>query len=174
MPGAIRRRALVADLLQDRGELLVVSGLGAPTYDCAAAGDHALNFYLWGAMGSAVPVGLGAALAQPRRRVLVVTGDGELLMGLGSLATVAGKQPQNLAITVLDNEHYGETGLQPSHTRAGVDLAGIARAAGFRAATTATEPGECAAAIALLRGARGPVMAVFKVSTARDPLVLPP
>src|SRR5579862_2334629 len=100
----LERRAVVAKLLADRDKLLVVSGLGAPTYDCAAAGDHALNFYLWGAMGSAVTVGLGLALAQPSRRVLVITGDGEMLMGLGALATVAAKQPANLAIAVIDNE----------------------------------------------------------------------
>ena len=174
MEREIRRRALVSRLLADRGELLVVSGLGSPTYDCASAGDHPLNFYLWGAMGSAVPVGLGLALAQPKRRVLVVTGDGEMLMGLGSLATVGAKQPDNLAIAVLDNEHYGETGMQRTHTSTGVDLAGVARAAGFRAAATISAANECDAGIAKLRNASGPVMVVFKVSTARDPLVLPP
>jgi thiamine pyrophosphate-dependent acetolactate synthase large subunit-like protein len=170
----IRRRALVADLLKERGDLLVVTGLGSPTYDCAAAGDHPLNFYLWGAMGSAVPVGLGLALAQPTRRVLVLTGDGEMLMGLGSLATAGAKGPQNLAVAVLDNEHYGETGMQPSHTGADIDLAEIARAAGFRETATVAVADQCAAAIAVLREAPGPVLAVFKVSTARDPLVLPP
>src|ERR671925_2246064 len=128
----LARRSAIARILADRGDMLVVTGLGSPTYDCAAAGDHPLNFYLWGAMGSAVTVGLGLALAQPRRRVLVVTGDGEMLMGLGALATVAVKRPHNLAIVVIDNEHYGETGMQRSHTSLGVDLAGIARVAGFR------------------------------------------
>jgi len=170
----IRRRELAARLLADRGDLLVVSGLGSPTYDCASAGDHPLNFYLWGAMGSAVPVGLGLALAQPKRRVLVVTGDGEMLMGLGSLATVGAKRPENLAVAVLDNEHYGETGMQRTHTGAGVNLVGIARAAGFRVAATISAANECDAGIAKLRSASGPVMVVFKVSTARDPLVLPP
>jgi thiamine pyrophosphate-dependent acetolactate synthase large subunit-like protein len=103
-------------------------------------------------------------LAQPKRRVLVVTGDGEMLMGLGALATVAVKKPDNLAIVVIDNEHYGETGMQRTHTAAGVDLAGIARVAGFR--TTAT-------AAMMFRSAAGPVMVVFKVSAASDPLVLP-
>jgi thiamine pyrophosphate-dependent acetolactate synthase large subunit-like protein len=170
----IRRRQLVARLLADRGNMLVVSGLGSPTYDCAAAGDHPLNFYLWGAMGSAVTVGLGLALAQPKRRVLVVTGDGEMLMGLGALATVAVKKPDNLAIVVIDNEHYGETGMQQTHTAAGVDLAGIARVAGFRTTATISDPAECDAAAAMtLRSAAGPVMVVFKVSAASDPLVLP-
>src|SRR5690606_14533921 len=128
---SLQRRDVVARLLADRGDLLVVSGLGSPTYDCAAAGDHPLNFYLWGAMGSAITVGLGLALAQPERRVLVVTGDGELLMGLGALATAAVMRPRNLAIAVMDNERYGETGMQATHTAAGVDLAGMAAKAGF-------------------------------------------
>src|SRR6202140_2691618 len=97
------RRETVARVLADRGDLLVVSGLGAPTYDVAAAGDHPLNFYLWGAMGGAAMIGLGLALARPRARVAVITGDGEMLMGLGSLATIGVKQPPNLAILVVDN-----------------------------------------------------------------------
>ena len=81
-----------------------------------AAGDHDLNYYLWGAMGGAATVGLGLALAQPERPVLVITGDGEQLMGLGALATIGVQRPANLTIAVLDNERYGETGMQPSHT----------------------------------------------------------
>lgn len=169
----IHRRELVSRLLADRGDMLVISGLGSPTYDCAAAGDHPLNFYLWGAMGSAVTVGLGLALAQPKRRVLVVTGDGEMLMGLGALATIAVKQPDNLAIAVVDNEHYGETGMQRTHTGSGVDLAGIARMAGFRTTATIVEASERDEGVSALRAASGPVMVVFKVSAARDPLVLP-
>src|SRR4051812_17752364 len=92
------RRAVVRELLADRGDLLVVSGLGSPTYDVHAAGDHPGNFYLWGAMGGAALIGLGLALAQPERRVLVITGDGEQLMGLGGLATIAIANPRNLAI----------------------------------------------------------------------------
>src|SRR5436305_13913437 len=110
------RRAAIAQIPAERQDTLVVTGLGSPTYDCAAVGDHPLNFYLWGAMGSAVTVGLGLALAQPERRVLVLTGDGEMLMGLGALATVAVKRPQNLAVVVIDNEHYGETLRQRSYT----------------------------------------------------------
>ena len=122
------RRELVRQLLIDRGDLLVVSGLGSATYDTAAAGDHPLNFYLWGAMGGTAMIGLGLALAQPQKRVAVLTGDGDMLMGLGSLATIGVKQPKNLAIVVLDNAHYGETGMQASHTEAGVSLTGVARA----------------------------------------------
>src|ERR1041384_5813131 len=112
----LERRAVMRALVAERGELLVVSGLGSTTYDLAAAGDHPLNFYLWGAMGGAAMTGLGLALAQPARRVLVVTGDGEALMGLGSLSTIGRMHPSNLAVVVMDNGHYGETGMQPTHT----------------------------------------------------------
>src|SRR5262249_61322088 len=127
----LRRRSAIARILAERGDTLVVTGLGSPTYDCAAAGDHPLNFYLWGAMGSAVTVGLGLGLAQAKRRVLVITGDGEMLMGLGALATAGAEKPENLAVVIVDNERYGETGMQPTHTSAGGDLAGIAQSAGF-------------------------------------------
>jgi thiamine pyrophosphate-dependent acetolactate synthase large subunit-like protein len=170
---SMRRREVVSALLADRGDLLVVSGLGSTTYDCAAAGDHPLNFYLWGAMGGAAMIGLGLALAQPKRRVLVITGDGEMLMGLGSLATIATRRPANLAIAVIDNERYGETGMQATHTAAGIDLAGMARAAGFIAATTVARQDQLDDAIKLLRREPGPVLAVIKVAAARDPFVLP-
>src|SRR5690606_37441634 len=124
-----------AALLVDRGDdLVAIPGLGSTCWDLAAAGDNDRNFYLWGAMGGAAMVGLGLALAQPERRVLVVTGAGEMLMGMGSLATIGIKKPANLAVVVFDNGHYGETGMQPSHTNAdGVDLVAVARGCGFAA-----------------------------------------
>jgi thiamine pyrophosphate-dependent acetolactate synthase large subunit-like protein len=125
------RRQVVSTLLADRKDALVVAGLGASTYDLAAAGDHARNLYLWGAMGGAVVIGLGLALAQPKLPVVVVTGDGEMLMGMGSLATVGLQKPKNLTILVLDNEAYGETGGQTSHTSAAADLVGVARSCGI-------------------------------------------
>src|SRR4249919_3463240 len=128
------RRPFVAGLLADRSDLLVVTGLGSATYDVAACGDHPLNFYLWSAMGSTAMVGLGLALARPDRRVAVITGDGDMLMGLGSLATIGVKQPKNLTVIVLDNAHYGETGMQPSHTEAGINFAALALACRFRQA----------------------------------------
>jgi thiamine pyrophosphate-dependent acetolactate synthase large subunit-like protein len=118
-------------LLESRGDLLLVTGLGSTTYDAAAAGDDDCNFYLWGAMGAAAMIGLGLAIARSDRRVLVVTGDGEMLMGLGSLATVAVQRPPNLAIAVFDNGRYAETGMQPSHTDLGVSLTGVARSCGI-------------------------------------------
>lgn len=125
------RREAVKALLADRANMLVVTGLGSPTYDVFAAGDHQGNFYLWGAMGGAALVGLGLALAQPRRPVTVVTGDGEQLMGLGGLATIKVSAAPNLSIMVLDNGHYGETGGQLSHSGRGLDLVSVARGIGF-------------------------------------------
>jgi thiamine pyrophosphate-dependent acetolactate synthase large subunit-like protein len=123
------RRSVVASLLAERKDSIVVGGLGASTYDIAAAGDHDRNLYLWGAMGGAVMIGLGIALAQPKLPVVVITGDGEMLMGMGSLATVALQSPKNLTIVVLDNEVYGETGGQASHPAGTADLVGVARSA---------------------------------------------
>src|SRR3954468_24177431 len=125
------RRRVVSSLLAERNKAIVVGGLGASTYDIAAAGDHPRHFYLWGAMGGAAMIGLGIALAQPELPVVVITGDGEMLMGMGSLATVGLQQPKNLTIIVLDNEVYGETGGQASHTAATVDLVGVARSCGI-------------------------------------------
>src|ERR671924_834260 len=133
---ALDRRAAVTALLNDRGELLVISGLGSPTYDVHAAGDSDANYYLWGAMGAAALVGLGLAQAQPDRMVLVITGDGEQLMGLGGLATIGVAKPANLVVAVIDNEKFGETGMQESHTGHGVDLAKVALACGFVEART--------------------------------------
>ncbi len=150
----------------------MVTGLGAPTYDAAAAGDRALNFYLWGAMGGAAMVGLGLALAQPRRRVLVLTGDGEMLMGMGSLATIAAAGAPNLAIAVLDNGRYGETGAQPSHTAGATDLAAVAAACGWAATATRatwTRSRRCALACAPRA-----LFAVIRIAPDEKPRHLPP
>ncbi len=171
---SIDRRSAVARLLKDRGDLLVVAGLGAPAWDVAAAGDHDLDFPLWGAMGGAAMAGLGLALAQPSRRVLVITGDGEMLMGLGSLATIAVQAPPNLAIVAIDNERYGETGMQTTHTAHGADLADIAKGCGFPTAVTVRAPDQLDEAAALAREAPGPVFVAIKVAHDAHPLVLPP
>jgi thiamine pyrophosphate-dependent acetolactate synthase large subunit-like protein len=125
------RRLAMRTLLERRGGLLLVTGLGSTTYDAAAVGDDDRNFYLWGAMGAAAMIGLGIALARPAERVLVVTGDGEILMGLGALATIGVQRPPNLAIAVFDNGSYAETGMQPSHTASAVSLTGAARSCGI-------------------------------------------
>ena len=168
------RRKVVAKLLAGRGALVAVGGLGACAWDITAAGDTPLNFPLWGGMGSAAMVGLGLALAQPKRPVLVITGDGEMLMGMSSLATIAVQRPGNLSIVVLDNEQYGETGHQATHTAMGADLPAIARGCGFDNASTITKMG----AVAQLRDAihkrAGLLFASIKITPADYPKVLPP
>lgn len=167
------RRKVVARILKDRGDALLVTGLGAPTWDAAAVGDHPNNFYLWGGMGGAVMTGLGLAMAQPKRRVLVITGDGEMLMGLGGLATVAVQKPANLGICIIDNQRYGETGMQETHTEFGVDLPAMARGAGIAETALVHTAKELEAAIARLYDARGPVFVNVKVTPAAQPMVLP-
>jgi thiamine pyrophosphate-dependent acetolactate synthase large subunit-like protein len=169
----LQRRDAVAAILAQRGDALVVTGLGSPTWDACAAGDDPRNFYLWGGMGGAAMVGLGLALAQPNRRVLVLTGDGEMLMGTGSLATIGVQRPANLAVVVLDNEHYGETGMQATHTGAGVDLAAIAKASLFAETMTVRTHAELEACIAQLYRSQGPVFATLKISTDKVPMTLP-
>lgn len=127
----LNRRAFVSRLLAATPDALVVTGLGSPAYDVFAAGDRDRNYYLWGAMGGATSIGLGLALAQPQQSVVVITGDGEQLMGIGSLATIGAKRPKNLSIVVLDNGHFGETGMQRSHTSLGTDLVAVARGFGI-------------------------------------------
>ena len=168
------RREVVQALLADRGSLLVVAGLGSTAWDCTAAGDSALSFPMWGAMGSAAMTGLGLALAQPARRVLVLTGDGEMLMGLGSLATIGVQKPANLSLVVIDNERYGETGMQATHTAHGVDLAAMARAAGFASGVLVRDMAGVAALRQGVRKAAGPHFAQIKVAAEKVPLTLPP
>ena len=170
----LRRREVAKALLADPGDLLVVAGLGSTAWDITAAGDRPLNFPLWGAMGGTTMIGIGLALAQPQRRVLVITGDGELLMGLGSLATIAVQRPTNLAIVVFDNERYGETGMQATHTAHGVDLAAIARACGFSQTGTLRETSEVEAVRPVIRAAPGPLLYVAKVRAEPLPFALPP
>jgi thiamine pyrophosphate-dependent acetolactate synthase large subunit-like protein len=169
----LKRREVVPALLDTRGELLVVTGLGSSCYDVAAAGDHPRNFYLWGAMGSAAMIGLGLALAQPRQRVLVITGDGEMLMGLGSLATIAVQRPSNLTVAVLDNGHYSETGMQPSHTNSVTGLRAVAAGCGIGTALDVHTMPEVKALRDLVHRGDGPVFASIRVSPEEDPRVLP-
>jgi thiamine pyrophosphate-dependent acetolactate synthase large subunit-like protein len=162
------RRKVVNALLAERGDLLVVTGLGSPAWDVMAAGDHDRNFYLWGAMGGAAMIGLGLALARPEEDVVVITGDGEQLMALGALATIAAAAPANLSVVVLDNHHYGETGMQKSHTGFGVDLAGIARASGFAWSEAVTDMGGVDDLKARLTRRQGPGFASVLISAEED------
>jgi thiamine pyrophosphate-dependent acetolactate synthase large subunit-like protein len=168
------RRAVVSTLLKDRKGLVAVGGLGASTNDMAAAGDHDRNFYLWGGMGGAVMMGLGLALAQPDVPVVVITGDGEMLMGMGSLASVAMQRPGNLSIVVLDNERYGETGGQTSHTSSVADLVGVARACGIADSCAITTMAEVEALVPKLHDLKsGPRFANVKIDGANVERILP-
>jgi thiamine pyrophosphate-dependent acetolactate synthase large subunit-like protein len=169
----LERRSVVSSLLAERKDAIAVGGLGASTYDIAAAGDHDRNFYLWGAMGGAAMIGLGIALAQPDVPVVVITGDGEMLMGMGSLATVALQKPGNLTIVVLDNEVYGETGGQASHTAATVDLVGVARSCGIADARDIATMAEIRAFTPQMQDvAGGPRFASIKIDSANLERVL--
>jgi thiamine pyrophosphate-dependent acetolactate synthase large subunit-like protein len=167
------RRAAIRGLLADRRDLLVVAGLGSTTYDLASVGDDERNFYLWGAMGSAAMVGLGLALARPDRRIAVVTGDGEMLMGLGSLATIGVMRPANLAIIVFDNGLYGETGMQQSHTARGADLCGVARACGIGLIHEVATLEELGALAPLLHEADRTLFARIAIAPTESPRILP-
>jgi thiamine pyrophosphate-dependent acetolactate synthase large subunit-like protein len=167
------RRAAMRTLLDDRGDLLLVTGLGSTTYDAAAVGDDDRNFYLWGAMGAAAMIGLGLAIARPDRRVLVVTGDGEMLMGLGTLATVAVQRPPNLAIVVFDNGRYAETGMQPSHTDFGVSLCGVARSCGIDAVFDIAEEASLGEFAARLKTFDRTIFARVAIRADEPPRVLP-
>ena len=174
MTHRLERRQAAARLLAERGDCVVVTGLGAPTYDVAAAGDNDRNFYLWGAMGGAAALGLGLAIARPESSIVVITGDGEMLMGLGSLATIAAQAPGNLTIAVLDNGAYGETGGQPSHTSLGADLAAIARGCGVAEAMHVATYAEIdALAPTLARPAGAPRFLVIPIDRSEPPRVLP-
>jgi len=181
----LQRRPLVKKILESADDnLLVIAGLGSSNWDITEAGDRPLNMPLWGGMGATVGMGLGLALAQPRKRVLVITGDGDMLMSLGSLATVATQQPDNLAIVVLDNEKFGETGNQATHTSprnngptdsgAGADLSLIAKGCGIADAGIVREAGEVAQLVKDARTRKGPVFRVVKVMVEKLEFVMPP
>jgi thiamine pyrophosphate-dependent acetolactate synthase large subunit-like protein len=174
----LERRAAMATLLADRGDdLLVVPGLGSTCWDLAAAGDNDRNFYLWGAMGGAAMIGLGLALAQPAKRVAVITGDGEMLMGLGSLATIGIQRPPNLAVIVFDNGVYGETGMQPSHTQArdfgGVDLLKVAAGCGIETCLDVQDEAGLADLAGRLKALNGTLFARVLIEAVDPPRVLP-
>lgn len=169
----IDRRAFVRELMASCPDALVVTGLGSSTWDVFAAGDRPENFYLWGAMGGAAAIGLGLAIAQPQRSVLVVTGDGEQLMGLGMLATIAAQQPANLTLVVLDNGHYAETGMQRSHTSLGTNLAAVARACGIAHAMEVRELQEVEALAQRVHARQGCSFAQVRIAAADLPKVLP-
>jgi phosphonopyruvate decarboxylase len=164
-----RREALPA-LLGRHEDFLIVAGLSGSARDVAALtrnGPHA--YILVGAMGAACMVGLGLALARPDRRVLVVTGDGELLMNVGALATIAVMNPANLAIVCVDNGHYGETGYQKSHTSLGTDLAMIAGGSGIKLTQTIEQKADIPAGARLIREANATAFVLLRVKPTEPP-----
>ena len=169
----IQRRAFVKDLLAKRDGALVVPGLGSPTWDAFAAGDSPEYLYSWGGMGLAVPTALGLALARPDKRVLALTGDGEMMMGIGSLGVVADQAPSNLAILVLDNEKFGETGRQTGLTASRANLCKVAEGFGIGQTMNVTEHGAVGELAESLFKAPGPVFATAKIAISEDPWMLP-
>jgi len=168
----VDRRQLVARLLAGRGRLLVITGIGSATYDVASCGDDTRNFYIWSGLGCTPMVGLGLALARPDRRVAVITGDGDVLMALGSLATIGVKQPRNLSIICLDNGHYSASGMQPSATAAGVDLAQAANACKLRV-ETAGDLSRADELRRLLHSGQGPLFIHARVDADDQQRVIP-
>jgi thiamine pyrophosphate-dependent acetolactate synthase large subunit-like protein len=170
----LERRAAMAMLLADRPRnLFLVPGLGSTTWDAMAAGDDDRNFYLWGAMGGAAMIGLGLALARPDLKVAVITGDGEMLMGLGSLATIGVQRPANLSIVVFDNGLYGETGMQASHTQSGVDLCDVARGCGIEHVLEVTDEAGLRELAGLLATSDRTLFARVVIAPDDPPRVLP-
>lgn len=171
---SIDRRAFVAALLAQFPDALVVSGLGSPSYDVFAAGDRPGNFYLWGAMGGSTSLALGLAIAQPDKLVIAITGDGEQLMGVGSLATAAAQRPDNLAVVVLDNGHFGETGMQESHTSLGTNLAAVAKAFGVPNTLEIVSAEEVALLAEIIKRRQGMTFAQVHISAEECQRALPP
>lgn len=166
------RREAIPQLLGDPEDFLIIAGLAGTAKDTAHLCEPRANYFACaGVMGAATAMGLGLALAQPDRRVLVLTGDGELLMNVGSLATVAIMHPPNLAIVCVDNGHYGETGYQKSHTSLGVDLAAIASGSGITKVQTVTQTFEIPVASALIRQMGGPSFVLLKVAPTEPPKI---
>ncbi|MBT6307384.1 MAG: aldehyde dehydrogenase [Rhodospirillaceae bacterium] len=169
----LNRSDVMKRIMDVRNNALVITGLGSPVWDLAASDHRPENFYSWGGMGCAISMGLGCALAQSDKKVWVITGDGEALMGLGSLATVAAQRPTNLAIIVLDNEHYGETGMQRTHTSYGTDIAAIAAGAGIPKTMTVNDEKTLKGLTTALSSSLLPMVAVVKVTASKPNLVLP-
>jgi thiamine pyrophosphate-dependent acetolactate synthase large subunit-like protein len=171
---SIDRRAFVSQLIEACPDALIVTGLGSSTYDVFAAGDRPQNFYLWGAMGGAAAMGLGLALAQPGKSVIVITGDGEQLMGLGAFATIGAQHPANLNIVVIDNGHFGETGMQRSHSSLGTDLAAVASGCGIENVVKVTDLEQLRGLAGAINGRRGTLVAQVFVHAEELPRALPP
>jgi len=160
----------VPALIGKHQDFLFVTGLAGTSRDIAAlTGDGAHTYSMAGAMGGACMIGLGLALARRDARVLVVTGDGELLMNVGALATIAVMNPPNLSIVCVDNGHYGETGYQKSHTSLGVDLEKIAAGSGIKRTLTIEKEAEIAAGARLIREGNSASFVLLRVKPTEPP-----
>jgi len=164
------RLQAVPALIGRHEDFLIVAGLAGTSRDVAAlTGDGAHTYSMAGAMGGACMIGLGLAPARPDRRVLVVTGDGELLMNIGSLAAIGVVNPANLSIVCVDNGHYGETGYQKSHTSLGVDLEKVASGSGIKRSLTIQTEAEIAGGARLIREGNGTAFVLLRVKPTEPP-----
>ena len=164
------RRQAVPALIGRHQDFLIITGLAGTSRDVAAlTEDGAHTYTMAGAMGGACMIGLGLALARRDKQVLVVTGDGELLMNVGALATIAVMNPPNLSIVCVDNGHYGETGYQKSHTSLGVDLEKIAIGSGIKMTRTIGRAEEIADGARLLRAGNGTAFVLLRVKPTDPP-----
>src|SRR5712672_3458073 len=165
------RRDAVPALIGRHEDFLFVTGLAGTARDIAALTHDGAHIYtMAGAMGGAAMIGLGLALARPDKRVLVATGDGELLMNVGALATIAVLNPPNLSIICVDNGHYGETGYQKSHTSLGTDLEKMAQGAGIKLTRTVQNAADIPAGSQFLRQGNGTVFLLLRVDTGEPPV----
>ena len=162
-----------------RHEEAVIGGIGYTNFDLWAAGQRPQNFYMLGSMGLAVPIGMGVALAQPKRKVFALEGDGSILMQLGSLGTVAARKQKNLTIVIMDNGAYQITGGQKTLTEEGADIVAIARASGLAQSAWAADESAFEEMIALALKEDGPWLIGCRIdagkpmdTTERDPPVI--
>ena len=157
----------LAGLAAAEQDALLICNIGYPSRELFSVSDRPENFYMLGSMGLASSIGLGLALARPERRVMVLDGDGSLLMNLGSLASIAHYAPGNYLLVILDNCCYGSTGSQPTCTGLGTDLAALARAAGVRSVRRAADPEELAESLL----GQGVVVAMVEAGNASVPII---
>jgi len=170
----LERRGAVHRLLADRSpDLLVVAGLGSAIWDAETAGETPLNFYLLGAMGSAVPTALGLATAQPDKRVMALVGDAELAMGLWALASIGWRKPENLTVVCLDNGRFGETGGQVSHAGVNLDLAGVASASGIPTVRRVRDDGGIDELREIVMHGPGPAFGLVEITADMPPVAMP-
>jgi len=167
---------LVAKLKNDEA---VIGGIGNSNFDLWASGQRPQNFYMLGSMGLACPIALGVAIAQPKRKVVAIEGDGSLLMQLGALATIAAVKPANLTIVVMDNAVYQITGAQPTATAHGADLVAIARGAGIVNSAWAADEADFDQLFTAALEKGGPSLIALRIddkpaagTTERDPFVI--